>query len=212
MFVAAIMLSVFVLSGCAAYKESAPHSAPEAFDEERIARSVASVVINLEDAEISDFTAAIIGEINTSRSMSEAEHRDHGNYRSNKIPEITEFYSPIEIEGFVLSSVSISEHGFAYYYYPVDMDKDATLFFHHIGIEIVIERLKSRAVLATLTEIATVNNSTLTEDGFVYDPGNILAPIDDAIFRISIPVSLDTPDFLRDLALQVIETAELVTV
>jgi hypothetical protein len=93
------------------------------------------------------------------------------------------------------------------------MDKDATLLFHHIGIEIIISRQETQIDSKLKEEIAAVNNATLTEDGFIYsDWGGIHAWLGNIGFRVDVPEKLNCPEFLRDIALQVIETAELVTV
>jgi len=167
--------------------------------------------------ESADLKSELLNKIESSRTFNE-EDEEHGVYTINKIYDIKEFYYPaLEIDGFELFCIAISEAGFVFYYGPVDkLNGEETYHFsNHDGIEIIVERPEWQLenVPYSLYDIARGDGNTLTKDGFVHGGENhIFGRIEDTIFRISVPKSQNNYDYLRDLAFQLIETAELVII
>jgi hypothetical protein len=170
-----------------------------------------------------DLRGTIADEVNASRAMSVVEHRADSGRSVNRISEITEFYFPtIEIDGFELYSVAIFDSALVYIYARIGRDNDFGIGISGPdSITIFIDRtetLNEQGRVYTFAEL--VENSV--EQGFDYhtesrmlhspDSAIIVAPWGDTSVRIDVPQELNTYEFLRDLALRVIETMELVTV
>jgi hypothetical protein len=170
-----------------------------------------------------DLRGTIADEVNASRAMSVVELRNDGRRGANRIPEITEFYFPIiEIDGFELHNVAIFDSAFIYMYAPIERDDSFRVQLRAEGtISIGVGRQEwydERGITDLFSD--TVRDAHiegwgyLTESGMVYAENfqNIVARLGDNTVRIDVPQELNTYEFLRDLALRVIETMELVTV
>jgi hypothetical protein len=182
---------------------------------------VAGIVISAN--ENTNFREAIANEVNASRAMSSAEHRADSGRSANRVSEITEFYFPtIEIDGFELHSVAIFDSAIFYMYAPIEIVGYVEIA---VGAERVVtigvgreEWSEERGVVNLFDDVVRDAHREgwgyLTESGMMYfqDSRNIVAPWGNTIVRIDVPQELNTYEFLRDLALRVIETMELVTV
>jgi hypothetical protein len=162
---------------------------------------------------------AIIDVIDVSRNISEKGKQDNNNFKVNKIPELKEFYIPMKIDGFYLNLVDVDDYGFAFYYMPVENEKNNDEYYslYDDAIEIIITRPESRPIIFDFNEyfkeVAEINNELFTEDNFVYSKHNYLhGQIGDTTFRISAPYKMGTYEYLRDLAFDLIKNAELVNV
>jgi hypothetical protein len=171
----------------------------------------------------SDLRGAIADEVNVSRAMSAAEHRANGNRKYHRVSEITEFYFPtVEIDGFELYSVAIFDSALVYIYASIERDNDFGIGIGgDKGIIISMGRpewYEAYGITDHFSDEARDAHKEgwgyLTESGMIYAPNfsNIVARLGDTSVRIDVPQELNTYEFLRDLALRVIETMELVTV
>jgi len=137
--------------------------------------------------------------------------------------KIEEFYFPaLEIDGYEIYYLYGGDNHFTYSYGVPKEEKYHGMYAssYEINIEILIEiPEKSHAatidmdIVGYLKMIARDNKYSFTEDGFVYGGDNsIFGGIEQSFFRISLPRGQNNYDYLRDLAFQLIETAELVVV
>jgi hypothetical protein len=160
---------------------------------------------------------AIINEINISRSMSRSEHQENGNnFVANRISEITEFYFPVlEIPEFELIRISMGSAGFIFHYAPIDKSVVCPYYYDEIGIEVKISR-PDFELPRTFEQFVEINGLLLTADGFAYDEWSNLCAIDGEIngvhFTVTSSQAFADYELLRDIALQIIDTAELVDV
>ena len=157
---------------------------------------------------------AILDEVNISREMSKAEHDSYGNYHSNKITELEEFYFPVlEIDKFELTGIAIDAAGFGYFYTPINRDND----YHHLdsGIELRIGR-PDYVYTTTFEEKVKINNLEIKEDGFAYHEWTefcaVCGEINGVWFDITANISFADYEYLRDIALQLVKNAKLVDV
>jgi len=165
-----------------------------------------------------DLVEELINEINFSRAMTEEQRRENGNYTLNGISEIEEFHRPIKIDGFELFLILVGERGFAYYYAPVGQQR--TQGRHDVSYDSDIrisigKRAQDISGVDWLKEVARVNEGAiLTEDNFVFFQNQeaIAGYVGEDSFTIMVPDKLSNYEYLRDLAWQVIKTAELVNV
>ena len=175
--------------------------------------------ISIRGREIKDFKSAIIGEINVSRSMSREEHQAYSNYEALMISEISEFYFPnVEIDGYKLIAVDVFGGVIIFYYVPLEVEPYHDEFFMDSSSPIVIHVRRQDNdidVFGVATEQAAREGwGRLTEDGMLYAAkhASIDARMGDTSVRIDVPEKLNSYEYLRDLANQVIKTAELVDV
>ncbi|MCL1867080.1 MAG: hypothetical protein FWF82_06690 [Oscillospiraceae bacterium] len=173
---------------------------------------------NSEYSDISDRANpldAIIFKIDTSHRMSKAEHNSYGNYKTHKIPELTEFYFPnLEIDEYEFVQITIDRGGFGYHYAPIKRGEE---YFHFKGgIDVVLGRPDYKDEPMTFQESAKMNGFELTEDGFIYDESSnycgVYGEIDGTHFRVTASDSFADYEYLRDIALRLVKSAELVDV
>ena len=137
---------------------------------------------------------------------------------------MTEFYYPhVEIKGYILRHVAVWEGAYVYMYAPVGAAENLNI---GIGspeaIQIFITRPEyyyehyGRSAQESFYETlyANFNDAILTEDDMIYFEkwGFLLALMADTQVQIRVPSHRNSYDYLRDLARQVIDTAELVKV
>jgi hypothetical protein len=161
------------------------------------------------------FRDAIINEVSVARSGSaDVRHASH------KVDEITEFYFPhVEIRGYELRSVGILEGVMFFNYAPIGVDsisarlKDDVISVHVRCAERFDPSVEDHFRTESEYRISR-GYGYLTESGMVYDreQGNIIARLGNTSIRIDVPQHMNSYETLRDLALQVIESAELVRV
>jgi hypothetical protein len=181
---------------------------------------IAGIVV--ESIENGDFRGAIIQEIHTARSMSVAEFRNNGNYEAHRIAETTEFYFPhIEIEGLELRKVSMFNSTLVYFYAPLDASEVELSLGLAPSIEVFLDRpdyLREQGITElfreSLVESVSSGFGIETDSGMMYSEKHalILAPFGDGSVRIDVTEHFNRYETLRDIAQQVIDTAELVRV
>ncbi|MDR2532136.1 MAG: hypothetical protein LBC82_04765 [Oscillospiraceae bacterium] len=179
-----------------------------------------TIICNVEGR---DFKKEIIDKVITSRSENIGEYQEENNYDVNRISEITEFFFPtVEIDGFKLHSVFVTETTFRFMYAPFEIDDDFEVLIGSEGLIIISLRRNewyaARNVLDHFNDEVKQAQAQgwghLTEDDMLYDAefGNITAKIGETSIHIDVPRELGNYEFLRNLALRTIETIELVDV
>ncbi|MCL1831735.1 MAG: hypothetical protein FWG45_02340 [Oscillospiraceae bacterium] len=192
---------------------------------DRVEASYAPLVILGSDrnAEKVDFKNELVAAIQSSRSMSKNDER-HGTYSINKISEITEFYFPThEIDGFEMSCLGVLSGAFTFDYAPLNptdemLDKNGNYCFSMdsaIQLSIVREgAFDDIPSPPTLGSIARGGGEIRGD--FVYDDSPyhtlIAGLIGDTWFYMYVPKELNEFETLRDMANQVVKSAELVKV
>jgi len=179
--------------------------------------------------EIDDFTDLeavvdeILEQIEIAEEISEGDE-EYGIYQIHRISDIEEFYVPtIEIDGFELRSVEVLGGAFLFYYVPTSSDGvgvdryGAPLFYLGLMIQLQIGRTDGDVSFAkTIEEFAEVFNvdDLVIRDGFIYvEDNNLIAGLmGETWFDMRVPYSLNNFETLRDLATQVVDSAELVVV
>lgn len=131
-------------------------------------------------------------------------------YWWSEVYTLGEFYFVnVEIDGFEFIGIEISRYGVTFIYACVEESWD----------EVSIYLLREVSGFSRdehwqgLTEQLMRNGrGVLTDDGMIYTAtlNDIFARIGDTIFSIRVTDRLNSYEFLRDLALEVIETSELV--
>jgi hypothetical protein len=151
--------------------------------------------------------------------------------RSLNLSGLTEFYFPnVRINGFELWWAEVTPAEIWYHYAPINPDEallnDEGVYewCHYSGILIRMARadvtdfypLLGAPLREVMLELAdyTPRPEGELKDGFLYLPGwnSIMGKLDGTRFEVRMPANLNDYDFLRDIAQQVIETAELVRV
>jgi hypothetical protein len=197
-----------------------------------VLHSGAVVIRNTENA---NFREAMVDEIKTARSMRNEITRfernrsadfaeEVVNYSGSRIAEIERFYFPtVEIPGFELLHARITSSVFAFSYVTLNPNDRVYgtdgEFIPSVNpqVRIGIYRICSFSPTPAkiFDEIAqSYNDVVFVDDNTIYfeisNMLNVLA--NNMLVSITVPDSLHCLDFMRDLALRVIETAELVTV
>ena len=220
-----IAILTITAAGCA-------ETAPTESDVAQLNQEKTDEVLDYEEEPVPHVDTALImwlDEVDDIKSelINEIENLRKAGGDIDKISEITKFYYPvIEMDGFELFCFSVDEAGFVYYYASIDPDKKENVFkageyffSDKTDIEIIIERPESRLfdgddIIDYLKELAEIDNVSLTEDNFVHTSqyNSIFGQIGDTIFRITVPDKMNDYETLRDLANQLIKSAELVNV
>jgi hypothetical protein len=217
-----VFLAIFAMSIIALLSACSVENAPNAANiSERNEPHITIGGVSVYADTDGDFRSAIVNEIHATRSMNTRELQANGNHSANRIAEITEFYfPPAEIVGFELRRVIMSESSFGFSYIPEE-ESNVSAAEYTEEIRVVIRRgewYKEQNIDIFLTWVEQAQNESwgrLTECGnMLYSEKHslIVARMQDTTIRIDVPPELNTFEFLRDLALQVIETAELITV
>jgi len=153
-----------------------------------------------------------------------AEDETYHLYSQHKVSSIPKFYSldSLKIDGYKLYHVNITLGAFLFRFVPTDeLNDERVVSLGENNILISINRWEhfneetADDPLKIVLEQATSQGwGYLTEDDMLFAPGkgDISAQLGDTIFQIRVPKELDNYDYLRDLANQVIATAELVNV
>jgi len=193
----ATTLLLAMLIGCSDEPEYSAHSVPLMFDVDENT--------NLKDV--------ILNEIHASKTV-DRNHEDYGMYSEHKISDIEEFFVPtIEFEGFELFSMFFDEAGFVYEYAPIERAEN---YAHHYetGYQIRIGRpgYQKKSTPEVLEGLAQEDDTYSEEKGFVQSGYSIYTQIGDSILRVDVPYELADYEYLRDLANQVIKSAEKVDV
>ena len=147
---------------------------------------------------------------------------DYDLYLDNDIREITKFYSldNLEIDDYRLYSASITPSVFLFNFVLVDSDSidDGSICIQIYrpeqfpGVDLFEDALKQ--IQETDTILERESSYFLSEDGLLYEeaPRLISARLDDTFFSIQLSDGISSYEYMRDLAFQVIETAELIEV
>ncbi|MCL2200672.1 MAG: hypothetical protein FWB75_04745 [Oscillospiraceae bacterium] len=138
--------------------------------------------------------------------------RNRWAYASHEVASLTEIYL-VEIEGFELAGLEISRNLVGYSFGCVEEG--------HWGDEVFIAILRPSRhgyspdeVWQIVSEQMLEFGGVLTELGMIYnsDANQIRSRIGDTYFSIRVPDRLNNYEFLRDLALEVIERSELIVI
>ena len=161
---------------------------------------------------IDDFRNEIITQITFAQTNSTHDVHD--------FESLTELYLvTVEIDGFRLGSVSIGKHVITYGFRSVDVIRDGleNAPFDEDWFLISIRRpephISSDETWRIVSEqMLGDDRGYLTEAGMIYisDSNEILSRIGDTWFAVRASESLSNYEFLRDLALEVIATSELI--
>jgi len=135
-------------------------------------------------------------------------------YAFHEVAYLTEFYLvDVEIEGFEFIELSISRHNVTY------VHRHITEETWRDSVNITIRRPSRHGhspdeVWQIISEQMLNSGGVLTELGMIYNSNTntIRSRIGDTHFSIRVPDRLNRYSFLRDLALEVIETSELIVV
>jgi hypothetical protein len=171
-----------------------------------------------------NFKDEIIKLIEISKKNRKEDSENYDNHFVNRISDINEFYSPtVEINGFIRHSVMTDGYALDYCYTPIETQKseEDNDFNYYTGITIIITRkgwIRDESVNQfehTVKQGVEQGWGSLTEENLLYNKTSrqITAPIgDNSCLIICVPEKLNNCESLRDLAFEVIETAELVVV
>jgi len=141
-------------------------------------------------------------------------------FEANEVASLDEFYFvDVEIKGFELMSISIAGHGVFFYYWDMESISAGGVRSLENRVSVNVRRevhgfSRDEHWQGLTEQLMRHHGGILTEDGMLYTAAlnDIVARIDDTIFSIRVPSRLNDYEFLRDLALEVIETAELVVI
>ena len=141
-----------------------------------------------------------------------------------RLCEMERFYFPTitEIEGFELCGITVWTKAIAFHYRPPESDNS----FIGVGndITIMIDRLcdfvePPQVTFANRVEWSDDYYSApiwiLTDDGMLYSDvmqRNLVAYSDDMLVQISIPQTIGDYEFLRNLMIEIVESAKLITI
>jgi hypothetical protein len=225
----AVMLLVAMLGGCATSQRP-----PETNDSGELSGDVAlglPMPVWIQCSKSGDFKQEIIDtiKVSTAERTERATQQIQGDYVRHRTSSITEFYMPnVEIDGYELLDVVLLGQVFWFRYAPENpraeyLDPSGNYYFCccNSGIRITIKRLDSDGnppPNATIEQIAEAiggfNSNAVIREGFPYAEtlGAIAGQLEKTWFDIIVPDKLNDFEFLRDLAMQVIKSAELVTV
>ncbi|MCL2201295.1 MAG: hypothetical protein FWB75_04955 [Oscillospiraceae bacterium] len=133
-------------------------------------------------------------------------------YDFHNIAYLTEFYSiNVEIEGFELTELHIDRHNVAYIFRCNDVrewgERVSIALRRHRG-----DGFTPDEVWQIISEQALRSGGVVTELGMLYNSNlnEMLSRIGDTYLIIRVPDRLNSYEFLRDLALEVIATSELI--
>ncbi|MCL2036362.1 MAG: hypothetical protein FWG83_03115 [Oscillospiraceae bacterium] len=217
MVLAVVFALVLLLNGCSETNNSKIDVLQEVSEDlgESIACFSPWVSVLIKDS--IDFESEIINRIKIPPETDDSDG-DYHLYFTNEIGRISSFYNLVnlKIDGYTLNKADINKQNFIYYFESIE------------------EKVESSSILVTITRqdwnvthypkidpyeriLETIMfgaDTYLTEDNFVYyeSANRILAQIGDTIFTISVPEHLADYEYLRDLAFDLIKSAELVKV
>ncbi|MCL2079843.1 MAG: hypothetical protein FWH17_08400 [Oscillospiraceae bacterium] len=170
-----------------------------------------------------DFVPEVLKAIEASKTMGD-DHEDYFLFSLNKLQEITEFYSleKTYIEGYALGTVYVNGTNFIYIYLS---DKNEITETTYISNRIVIsiarqdwvnENLPDTDLLRHALESQHPGNARLTEDDLLYFDNSLIIEARLGGTTVALqPQGIGTNasyEDLRDLILNIVETAKLVTV
>ncbi|MCL2698273.1 MAG: hypothetical protein FWE74_09375 [Oscillospiraceae bacterium] len=202
--------------------ETQEFSADEPPSEQHYETSFSLETIVIRSADRGDLKSELIKEINDASGL----RSDESLFLHYNISDIKEFYYPeIELDGYELFLAEIMQYRFHFYFMPenpdsADLDLNGEYFFSYdSGIEIAITRTETiidtpDPLKAIMEQYDGQRREYLFEDGLIYDEffNTITGQIGDTWFYIVVPPKLNNYEFMRRLALQVIEAAELVVI
>jgi len=132
-------------------------------------------------------------------------------YMFNDIASLSEFYLvDVKIDGFILTEIEISRYGFTYVFRCIEDSWGNE-------ISITMQRLEDSLTPDEAWQIVSeqalndIRGHLIVDDMIYRDRVNsILARIGNTYFNIRVPDRLNNYEFLRDLALEIIASSELV--
>jgi len=222
-----IATSIFALFGCTkeehSPKKSEPgHLTPE-YNENEATQSglmVTLASLSIRNPDSGNFKDELVKQISSSKTANWADE-EYSKHFINNIPRINDFYYPtLKIDGYELFCVEVTPYAFNYYFAPSEEFKKEEWyhFMYDTGILIQIRRLYHPDFIGSLDPIIEQfdeqGKSYIYQDGLIYREcnNNIYMQIGNTRLSISVPDTLNNFEYLRDLAFQLIETAELVII
>jgi hypothetical protein len=186
-------------------------------EEELAGRRTAPLTIIIEGN--NNFTEEMIEQIDVSKN-SRSGDEDYWLYSEHKISEISEFYSldNLKIDGYEPYLVNIRGDSFLFKYTPQNGNE------HIFDADIMIGICRPEGWYGTsdpkevfdvrINQAQEQGWGRLTEDGMIYSASlnDIAVQIGKTLLSIRVPDEFDTYEYLRDLAFEVIKTAELIDV
>jgi hypothetical protein len=193
------------------------------------------VIENIGEGGINDFRTSFIAEINTARSMSSEIARFEQNvadvsdarvalYSNGRIPEIREFYFPtVEIPGHELYVAGVNPRIFFFHYAPLDPNVrryDTEGNICEIETPIVAIWIPRHCFMPSAEAFKEMtrnfNDLVFIDENMIYSESSSILSlnvlVDNIWLIMTVPAGLYDLDFMRDIALKVIESAELVVV
>jgi len=171
-----------------------------------------------------NFKSNLTQQISISKTAKEQD-QDYSLYGANRISDISEFYFPaMKLDGYEMYCSSITEYNFIFYYSPSEeLQKNNDLRSYHQSnmydkrIQVMIFRPKIEVtdIYKIATEQAERDGTGyLTEDNLLYEKrlNTITAQLGNTWVNIRVPDKLNNYEYLRDLILQLVKTAELVKI
>ncbi|MDR2532139.1 MAG: hypothetical protein LBC82_04780 [Oscillospiraceae bacterium] len=223
--VISILLSVILIfNGCSAQLNESEPDEVEITEAQEMPNIFTAIVI--EDVKDANYTREIINEINTSKLISENEHKYNDSYQAVRISNIKAFYSlnNFEIHGYELYKVLILGDTICYYYAPINStaDRSSLCFSNGSAILLQITRfdnrygdIPSRVTIEQLAEIfdgqVIGNNLFFVEGSELFEYNELGGLIGETWFAMKVPKSVDF-DVLCDIGAQLVVSAELVDV
>ena len=213
----AIAMALAALSGCSETGNEEINSFQSDTSEEdstevrEYGHAMKWVEIPVDDEQ--DFEDEIIDIIDEFQDMNEHDE-EYDLYSHNEIDNISEFYclDDLEIEGFKLYSSFITPAIFIYNFSLVD----STINDGSICIDILRPEQFPGVDLfeEAVEEFQEKGQGHVTEDDMLYieEAGLLIARLNDTILEIQTTTQLRNYEFMRDIALQIIETATPVDV
>ena len=198
----------------------------EANDDEPKIDPLPLIILKYENNKIAkeNMRDELIDMIKRAKSKSE-EDGDLEIHQYYKISDIKEFYFPCDFKGFELNCIEITKTIYNYYYTPIyDDPKKAEEHRFSYSTDILLSIYRSEWFFEREKEVDpfkdTIKQASergwiyVEEDNMVYSPVNnfIFARMDNTMVDITVPAELSDYETLRDLANQVIKSAELVVV
>ncbi|MCL2201391.1 MAG: hypothetical protein FWB75_05440 [Oscillospiraceae bacterium] len=135
----------------------------------------------------------------------------------NDIASLDELYLvTVAVEGFELTALHISRHTVVYFFRCIDSAREVTPTLNEV-VTIAFRRLENNltpdeAWRIVMEQSNRSGRARTTESGMIYreDLNSISSRIGDTWLNIRVPDRLNSYEFLRDLALEVIATSELI--
>ncbi|MCL2409389.1 MAG: hypothetical protein FWC96_07225 [Oscillospiraceae bacterium] len=170
----------------------------------------------------SDFKSEAITQLTQAYSglmhLNDANGNDDWLYDWNEVATLGEFYFVnVEVDGFELTGFGIDRDGVSFVYRCIEALEMGHINSRDNVLSIALRREVSGHSREELWQIISEQltrdgRGVITEDGMIYveTDRRISARIGDVPFSIGVPDRLNSYEFLRDLALEVIATSELV--